>query len=260
MDDTIAEKVSVVSYSIEEASLRIFICDDEEEHLKELLSVIKPLQEKQNLSIEKFLSANALITELQQRKMDGQLLPKVIFVDIVMPEMDGITLAKTIKEIAPDSYLIFTTAYAEYAIRGYEARAFRYILKPVTTEQIEKIIRDIYKEMKKSKKLLVKGVDGEYIKKLEDIMYLSAEDKYTILHTENGHFMDRTSLNEYEELLRQYGFCRIHRKYIVNTTYHKCIVKRDIVLKNGVKLPISVRKEKEYRKILFQEMDGEVLK
>lgn len=254
-----ADKVRIVRTDVEREHLQVVICDDEKTHLEELTLVMQPLMEREKISVETFLSPGELMETLQKRREEGKSLPEIILIDIVMPEMDGITLAKTIRKVAPDSYLIFTTAYAEYAIQGYEARAFRYLLKPVTTEQMEILFREIRMEMRKDRKLVVNNGDGEYIVNLEEVMYISAEDKYTVLYTANGHFVDRASLNDYEELLNPYGFIRIHRKYIVNVTYHKCISRRNVVLKDGTQLPMSFRREKDYRKKLFWEMDGEVL-
>lgn len=61
--------------------------------------------------------------------------------DIRLPESDGITLGKKIKELCPDTYLVLVTAYAEYAIKGYEAATFRYLLKPVRTNELRKLLK-----------------------------------------------------------------------------------------------------------------------
>lgn len=260
MNNGCTGKTSVVRNVEKNQSLHIAICDDETEQLEELRSYLEPLREKENLSIETYISATELMDSLEQRKLEGLNLPKIIFIDIVMQEMNGIDLAKRIRNIAPDSYLIFITAYAEYAIQGYEAKAFRYMLKPVTKGQIETVIKEIQGEINKNRKLMLKSANGEFVVNLEDIIYLCAEDKYTVLYTNDRHFVDRTSLNRYEELLGPYGFCRIHRKYIINTIYHKCITKRNVILIDGRELPISYRREKEYRKMLFREIEGEILK
>ena len=234
--------------------LKIFICEDEEAQLKELVAVIEQMESEEQLIVEGFLSPESLLEELQEKK------PDLVLIDIVMPEMDGITLAKKIRGILPDCYLIFTTAYAEYAIQGYEANAFRYLLKPITAEKVKKVLHEIRNEMKKSRKLLIKAVDGEHILKLDEILYLSAEDKYTILYTKERHFIDRTSLNDYERMLNPYGFSRVHRKFIINRIHHKCMGKGVITLDNGATVSISRRKEQEYRKNLFSDIEEEVLK
>ncbi len=246
--------VEIKTNYAEKKPLTIFICEDEKDQLNELVNTVKSLNVKENLITEAFLSANELLKVLETQK------PDIILVDIVMPEMDGITLAKKIREIAPDCYLIFTTAYEEYAIKGYEARAFRYLLKPITSKVLENLLAEVKREITKGQKLFIKTVDGEHIVNLDDIIYISAEDKYSILYTADRHFVDRTSLNEYENLLEPYGFSRVHRKFIVNRIYHKSMGRGIITLSNGVEIAISRRKEKEYRDILFKNMAGEVIK
>ena len=107
----------------------------------------------------------------------------------------------------------------------------------------------------RSKKLMVKSTEEAYIIDLKDIYYLSSEDKYTFIYTADKHFMDSNSLNEYEELLNDYGFCRIHRKYMVNMVHHKSIGKKTVILDDGTELLLSRRREKEYREKLFYGME-----
>ena len=79
--------------------------------------------------------------------MDSEraFLPDVIFLDIKMPDLDGITFGKKVRELLPDCFLIFTTAYEEYAVKGYEAQAFRYLLKPMELVVIQPLMRHIQK-------------------------------------------------------------------------------------------------------------------
>lgn len=94
---------------------------------------------------------------------------------------------------------------------------------------------------------------------LSEIIYLSSEDKYSILYTQDNHYIDRTSLNDYETLLGVYGFCRIHRKHIVNLSYHKSMGKGKIVLTDDTVLPVSRRREAAYRAALLQHLEEELL-
>lgn len=261
----------VKEFNVNEEPLIIFLCDDEDVSLQELETVVKQAslihfldweagRESTScpVQVEVFLSPEKMLCEIQKRPIERQ--PDIIMIDIVMPQMDGITLAKKIREYLPDSFLIFTTAYAEYAIQGYEARAFRYLLKPITTEKIVTVLQDIYREKKRNRKLLVKAIDGEHLLRLDEIYYLSAEDKYTILYTDTRHFIDRTSLNDYEQMLAPYGFSRVHRKFIINRVHHKSMGKGVIMLNNGVEISLSRRRMAEYRKQLFGDIEEEVLR
>jgi len=235
----------------------VAVCDDETEQLEELQQVLETCGKREQFAVEAYISSEQLLDSIRQKTTQDQLLPDIIFLDIVMNEKDGIRLGKELRKLAPDSYLIFITAHPEYAIKGYEAQAFRYILKPLTSEKVQEVLVEVRKDCNQKQKLLVKSIDSEYVVNLGDIYYLSAEDKYTLIHTVDGYYMDSTSLAEYEAVLGIHGFFRIHRKYLVNTTHHKKISKKMVVLDDGVELPLSRRREKEYREILLYGYKGE---
>ena len=239
--------------------LQIVICDDEEEHNQNICRLLSALDLNVPLQLQSYVDAVTLLEDLKNRKFCGQFLPDIIFCDIKMPEMDGISLGKEIRKLSPDIYLILLTAYAEYAIQGYETGAFRYLLKPVSSEEISQILCAVIQKRNRQKKLIVRNSEQESILPLSEIIYLSSEDKYSILYTRDTHYVDRTSLNDYEMMLRAYGFCRIHRKYIVNISYHKGMGKGKVVLTNGTVLPVSRRKEAAYRAALLHHLEEELL-
>lgn len=243
----------------ENFALQIALCDDEEKTLFMLQELLLSLDLPVDLEIQTYNSAMKFLKELQERAAEGRKQPDVIFCDIKMPEMDGISLGKEIRNISSDSYLILLTAYAEYAVEGYETRAFRYLLKPVSQDSIKEVLCAILEEQRRKKKLFAKDGEKEYLVTISDITHLSSEDKYTILYTAAGHYMDRTSLNEYETLLLPYGFFRIHRKYIVNLSCHKSLKKGSVFLKDGTELPVSRRKEGAYKAALIKYLERELL-
>lgn len=238
--------------------LRIAVCDDEAPQLEKFRQIFDEVKISIQLQVECFVSAEALLEELQKCRENDNDFPDIIFCDIKMPKMDGITFGKKIREFSGDIYLVLFTAYPEYAIKGYETRAFRYLLKPVMTSDIEQVLCNILQEMGKCKKLLVRMGEAEYVRPLADIVYISSENKYTVLYTKDGHYVDFMSLNDYEKMLDVYGFCRIHRKHLVNLAWHQSMSKGEVTLMNGTKLPISRRKEAVYRERLLQ-MLGERL-
>lgn len=244
----------------EENGIRVFICEDKPEHAEQLEKILKKLQGEIRLTVVSYTSARNLLLEMMNPEHGPALPPDVVFLDVEMPDMDGITLGKKVRELVPECFLIFTTAYAEYAIKGYEAQAFRYLLKPMSEEMIRQVMRHIQEHLRQKKKLLIKSSDREQILSLQDVIYLSAEDKYTILYTKEGHFIDRRALSEYEEQLQMYGFYRIHRKYIVNAYYHKAIQKGRVALSTGTELPISRRRAGNYHRAILQNLEKELLK
>lgn len=239
--------------------VQVVICEDEPVHAEQLRQVLDQLQDEMRLVIELYDSTKELLAAICDPEPGRAYRPDVIFLDIRMPELDGITFGKTVRKLLPDCFLIFTTAYEEYAIEGYEAQAFRYLLKPVNIEMIQPVMQNIQKILGQNKKLLIKSAEREQVLPIQELIYLSAEDKYTILYTKEGHFVDRKTLNEYQEMLKLYGFYRIHRKYIVNSYYHKSIQKGRVILSTGTELPVSRRREKDYYAKILQNLEKELM-
>lgn len=104
------------------------------------------------------------------------------------------------------------TAYEEYAIRGYETGAYRYLLKPPTQEDVTNILAKIAVQKSEKKLLVVQAGDSEMLISVRNIRYISAEDKYVMLYTTEGDYLDRRSLQYFEEYLADMSFYRIHRK------------------------------------------------
>lgn len=233
---------------------QIHICDDLQEHAVELQNLLESLNNILTCSVTITSSANAFLDMLESVEKGERTPWDITFMDIRLPENDGITLGKKIHEICPDTYLVFVTAYSEYAIKGYEAAAYRYLLKPVKTEDLLTLITDIQEERNKKKKILLKGNKSSTYLSLIDILYISAEDKYAIVHTKNGHFISDISLNKYEEQLNSHGFYRVHRKYLVNVYHHHSLHDNRVNLSDGASLPVSKSKASAYRDYVFAYM------
>ncbi len=239
--------------------LTILICEDEKQHSESISQICEHLAVDYSMIWECFSTAESLKKYIENIHQNGGKFPDIILMDIELPGMDGITFSKWLKSMNPEVFLVFVTAYIEYAVKGYEAKAFRYLLKPLSVDMMRTLIADVQAEYKKRKKLLVKTKDGEMVVSLQDLLYISAEDKYTVLYTKNQHFISDYSLKKYEEQLLEQGFFRIHRKYLVNLYHHKGIQAGKVVLSNGTTLPISKKRMPEYQKHLFRYLGEDIV-
>ena len=176
----------------EKPSIKIYLCDDQKEHIKQIADVFFRISEKYPAQIQEFLSAEKLLKQLKEDEKECEL-PDLILLDIEMPKEDGISIGMKIKQQYPDIYLVFVTAYAEYAIKGYEADAFRYLLKPITKTNLTKLLIDFETEENKKKKIIIKTQNVERFLPIQDIVYISAEDKYTIIYAKNRHYISDAS-------------------------------------------------------------------
>lgn len=237
--------------------LKFAVCDDNIEHLNTIRQTILKLSDRFDIQVFVYQSPEALWEGLGR---EGQKLPvDFVLLDIELPGIDGIKLGRQIKDTYPDICLVLITSYIEYAVAGYASRANHYLLKPITVEHIENLIVTYIQEQKKTKRIAVKDKDGEHMLSLKDIVYISSEDKYTVLHTEDQYYIDYRSLKDYENLLSDYGFFRIHRKYLINMYYNKNLKKGFVVLDGDIRLPISRRRERLYREHLLKFMEGKLL-
>lgn len=229
------------------------------EHAISLQTALQALNDEFPSIITISRSADELLSKFQPIEEGKENAPDIIFMDIRFPESDGITLGKKIKELCPDTYLVLVTAYAEYAIKGYEAATFRYLLKPVCTNELRKLFEEIKADSNKFKKILIKGKKNSALVCIQDILYISAEDKYAIVYTKKGHFISDMSLNKYEDKLGNYGFYRIHRKCLVNIFHHQGISGNKVQISNGTLLPISKSRIAAYQTSIYTYMRDDLI-
>ncbi len=106
---------------------------------------------------------------------------------------------------------------------------------------------------------MIKSGEGEILLPVRDIIYISAEDKYTIVYTQNNYYITDESLKYYEGKLVPLGFFRIHRKYLINMYYHKSVSGNKLLLSHGIELPLSRRRNEAYKRKLFHFMKDDLV-
>ncbi|QDO94962.1 response regulator transcription factor [Formosa sediminum] len=162
----------------------------------------------------------------------------VIFLDIQMPDLKGTVFAKM---IPAETKVIFTTAYSDYAIQGFELDALDYLLKPITFERFLKAVNKLKinnTDTVKSEYITVKsGYDLHKIK-LVDINYIESDSEYVVFHLNGRKIMSYQTLKSLEKTLPKTLFLRVHRSYIVNTEKVTGLKGRDLLL-NEISIPVS---------------------
>lgn len=239
--------------------MRAIIIDDEpllRLHLDKLLADIWPELEV----IAKVGDGEAAIQQCQNLK------PDIIFLDIRMPGLDGLEVAKLLNQNPEAPAIVFITAYDEYAIQAFEQQAVDYLLKPVELSRLEascqrlkariqhkqpveiNIAKLLQQMQSKTQNYLkwIKASKGEEIHLIdtEQCSAFIAEDKYTTICTEQGQYIIRTSLKELKAQLDPEQFWQVHRSSIVQV---KAIaqIKKDLIgrlqltLNTGKNLKVS---------------------
>lgn len=190
--------------------MKVLIVDDE----KLALSRLKRLLNEENiLDICECNSSIDAIKEAAKQSFN------IAFLDISMPNIDGLELANTLLQINPNIYIVFQTAYEEHAIQAFEIGGMDYLLKPISKESIQRSLNKAQKYINltdNSKKLIAKRGNKIYLIDIDDIFYIKADLDEVIIKIKNADAYLRKKIGDMENLLKGKNFFRVHRSYIIN--------------------------------------------
>ena len=162
----------------------------------------------------------------------------LVFLDIQMPDMKGTDFSKL---LPPETQIVFTTAYSEYALAAFDLGAEDYLVKPITFERFLQAINKIKFKRNSGNfdlNITVKSGYDLHKVKLADIIYLESDSEYVIYHTLENKIMSNQSLKSLEEILDPAQFIRVHRSFIVNKSKITSLKSRDLFL-SDIKIPVS---------------------
>ena len=162
----------------------------------------------------------------------------LVFLDIQMPDMKGTDFSKL---LPPETQIVFTTAYSEYALTAFDLGAEDYLVKPITFERFLQAINKIKFKRNSGNfdlNITVKSGYDLHKVKLADIIYLESDSEYVIYHTLENKIMSNQSLKSLEEILDPAQFIRVHRSFIVNKSKITSLKSRDLFL-SDIKIPVS---------------------
>ena len=145
----------------------------------------------------------------------------------------------------------------EYAIKGYEVNALRYLTKPPEKSAVHEIIEYVKKKQSGEKALWIKNSEGEFKIKLSEIVYIEALNQKMIIHTVSQQYEVWGKLGDYEEKLDGEGFFRIHRSFLVSLSKVSGIKGKYITVYGGDELPVGRTKESAFRAALVANADKE---
>lgn len=201
----------------EEPSISVFIVEDNEP-ARELL--IEYIINRQELKLEGIArNGDEALQKLSKRNYD------LLFLDVNLPLKSGI---EVLEELDPLPYIIFTTAFDKYAIKAFDLGAVDYLLKPFSEERFNQAVDKAISLLKKNQisfdytsniHLSFKDEHRHQLVPFEDIIFLTANGRSTIIHTNNKNYETTQLLKDVGAKLPGDIFIRIHKKYIINTKY-----------------------------------------
>ncbi|MGB3607664.1 MAG: LytTR family DNA-binding domain-containing protein [Psychroserpens sp.] len=181
----------------------------------------------------------------------------LVFLDINMPEISGISFAKSINSAVK---VIFTTAYRDYAVEGFELKAVDYLLKPISLDRLKQALNsyiDIYGIKNEPLEVVVGQTDFMFVRsdrkmvKLDyhSILYIESYSDYVKIHMKDFNVVTRETISAIEGRLPKRDFMRIHRSYIVAVAHIESFTNEQISIPQKA-LPISRSYKKEVMKFL----------
>lgn len=231
--------------------LSIAVCDDAALECTELTKQIREILEKRGIS--------ALFREFYRAKdfLEAPETFDLLFLDIKMPEMDGMELAKRLRQETGDTLLVFVTALQEYVFDAYDVEAFHYLVKPVKEEKLEQVLLSALNKIKQrpeSDFLLVSS--NRALKKifLKDIVYLEALGRIVKIHGTREDVETYAQIGSLEEKLKGKDFFRCHKGYLVHLKYVDTFQKNQIFLENGETLLLAKRRYEAFQKEILAYM------
>lgn len=225
--------------------MRIAICDDLAECRKQTETAIRECMKGTDYGVAVFKDGHTFLQDFKTKPYD------LVFLDIEMPEIDGISLAHRLRDISKDVPIIFLTSHIEYALEGYEVRALRYLTKPVDPKKLQEVLSYVLRQMQEQRTLWIKTDLTEKKLLIRDISYMEAQNQNILIAAGADTYTVRYNLSDYETELKEDGFFRVHRGYLVALQHIKSIGKGEVIMDSGDILPVSRSKEKALKEALF---------
>jgi two-component system LytT family response regulator len=237
--------------------IRTLIIDDEINNRRK----IRDLLEKNFPSIEVVGEAEGVQSGYT---MITRELPDLVLLDIRMEDGDAFTLLDTLGTI--NFKIIFITAYEEYALKAIKFSALDYLLKPVLLEELKSAISKAEKQIlhelniqlaelsnnlnpSGNKRIVLKTFEKLHLVPVTEIIRCEAERNYTLFFLRDERkIIVSQSIKDYEEILCEQGFFRVHKSHIINLSFVDSYVKSDggsVLLTNGTSIPVAMRKKQQ---------------
>jgi two-component system LytT family response regulator len=202
--------------------------------------------------------------------------PQVVFLDIHLSDGTGFDIleqvAKTNEKTRP--HIVFITAHEQYALKAFKFSALDFLLKPVDPEELQNtitkikgalsnnnsfehidlLLENIRKKVDNFKRIALSNSDGIHLFEISDIIRCESQDNYTQFFIKNHKpLLISKTLKEYEELLTEHGFERIHQSHLINLSYLKSYIKTDggyVIMADNTNIPIAQRKKERLQELI----------
>lgn len=226
--------------------MKILICDDEKSYLNSL-----------NIQVQEYMKNHCIACKIvavssPETILHSDMAFDIAFLDIQMKQVDGISLAKELKQRNGKTALFFVTSYREYQDDAMDLHAFRFYEKPFDVGRL-------YAGLDKA----MEYIDGAYVDIFlwdqnrqqrilaDDIMYLTRENRRVLIRTKDTSFHTKESFDEICQALPQSFFFLVHKSFFVNLHYINQYSYSEVFLTDGTRIPVAPRKQASFHKCWF---------
>lgn len=241
----------------------VVIIDDESPARELIRNFLKPFEE--------FEVVGEAENGFDGCRMINEIKPDLVFLDVQMPKLTGLEVIDLLEKPIP--FIIFSTAYDQYAVKAFEKNAVDYLLKPYSRErfrkslerfknssketilQIDPLLENLHAHEEKIRRIPVRSGSRIHVLKPDEIKFIEAQDDYIKLFSTKGTFLKQQTMKYMDNHLPEETFVRIHRSYILNINFLSQLEIYDrsgytAVLTDGQKLPVSRSGNTRLKKII----------
>lgn len=226
--------------------MKILICDDEQQYIDKLKIHIEEFMRCRGVNFEIHTANNS------QSIANNNETYQLAFLDIQMSELDGISLAKVLKERNSKIAIFFVTSFNDYQDEAMDLRAFRFFEKPFNADRL-------YSGLEKAMEYIDENYIDFYIyadneqKKIlvDEVIYVERRNRQVTLVTTQGNYTTRESFDEWCEILQNSFFYRVHKSFIVNLHYVTSYKYSELFIQNNIRIPIASKRQTDFHRFWF---------
>ncbi|MBU4540862.1 MAG: LytTR family DNA-binding domain-containing protein [Firmicutes bacterium] len=235
--------------------LKIAVCEDEEQHRRILVDLISRYPFKSDYCLTTFSFGYELVAAINNRRDFD-----VIFLDMRLDQEDGIDIANEIRKTGNTARIIITTSLIEYAVLGYSVNASDFLLKPFPEDKLFQVLEKLENGISQSRSKVheIDYNDEKILLRSDEILYFESLGRKIKVVTFEAEYTYNYTISALEKELDPVRFVLCHRSYIVNLKNVKSIKTRMAVLKNGVMLPISPKRNQRVYDAFTRYMAGTI--
>lgn len=219
----------------------IAICDDENVFRKELKSYLLNYKSQHRLQIDiyQFMSGDDLLQSTETFD--------IIFLDYQMPGLDGMAVARKLRQKNITCSIVFITNYPQFMLESFEVQPYRFFIKPLLEHQLVSLMNTFIAQQKLLSPLIVINDREQKVISVKDILYIEGNGKYSIIRTTTDTYNSSKTLAQVHSLLPQHCFYRTHKSFVINLYCIDSISDKCAIITNGEKVQIARNKFTEFK-------------